>query len=87
MGPDEEKRLRQLLSMKQQLPEPDWNLFARTSKRFSRLSPEFHKIETQQKSQMKKPRIKQNAKTLTRRKERQGGQEMESRVSNGERKN
>lgn len=38
MGPDEEKQLRQLLSKKQQLPEPTWNLLARTTKRFSRLA-------------------------------------------------
>lgn len=36
MGPDEEKQLRQVLRMAHQLPEPDWNLFARTTKRFSR---------------------------------------------------
>ena len=36
MGPDEEKRLRQLLFKKRQLPEPDWNLFNRATKQFSR---------------------------------------------------
>lgn len=36
MGPDEEKRLRQLMRKSQQLPEPTWNLLARTTKRFSR---------------------------------------------------
>lgn len=36
MGPDEEKQLQQLLFKKRQLPEPSWNLFKRTSKRFSR---------------------------------------------------
>lgn len=36
MGPDDEKRLRALLFQKRQLPEPTWNLFARTTKRTSR---------------------------------------------------
>ena len=49
MSPDEDKKLRQLLRMSHQLPEPDWNLFNRTTKRWSRLRPEFHKMETQQK--------------------------------------
>lgn len=38
MGPDEEKRLRQLLFKSHQLPEPDWNLFTRATKRFSKES-------------------------------------------------
>ena len=43
MGPDEEKKLRQLLLQKRQLPEPDWNLFARTTKRFSRAAKKEEK--------------------------------------------
>lgn len=38
MSPDEEKQLRQLLRKSHQLPEPTWNLIARTTKRFSRLA-------------------------------------------------
>ena len=50
MGPDEDKQLRQLLRKSQQIPEPYWNLFARATKRFSRLRAQqiqFTKIETQ----------------------------------------
>ena len=36
MGPDEEKQLRQVLRMARQLPEPDWNLLKRATKRKSR---------------------------------------------------
>ncbi len=38
MSPDEEKKLRQLLIQKRQLPEPNWNLIARATKRQSRTS-------------------------------------------------
>ena len=37
MTTEDDKQLRQLLRSSQQLPEPDWNLFARTSKRWSRV--------------------------------------------------
>ena len=53
MGPDEEKKVRQLLRLSHQLPEPEWNLLARTTKRWSRARPEFHYIETQQKETAK----------------------------------
>jgi len=47
MGPDEDKKLRQLLLMKRKLPEPAWNLFARTTKRFSALREPQTRFETQ----------------------------------------
>lgn len=36
MGPDEEKRLRELLRKSHQLPEPNWNLLKKATRRFSR---------------------------------------------------
>jgi hypothetical protein len=45
---EDEKQLRQVLRMAHQLPEPDWNLFARVSKKYSKLRPEFHSLKTQQ---------------------------------------
>ena len=65
MGPDEEKRLRQILFKKQQLPEPAWNLFNRTTRRFSRA------IEQQE-----KPVSIIDDKTSKRYKKRQGGKEI-----------
>ena len=54
---EEEKQLRQLIRQSHQLPEPDWNLFARATKRFSRLRAQqipFKRIETQAAEQRKK---------------------------------
>ena len=39
MGPDDEKRLRQLLFKKRQLPQPEWDLLSRVSKRWGRMAP------------------------------------------------
>ena len=50
---EDDTQLRQVLRMAHQLPEPDWNLFARTTQRWSKFRPTFHRIETQQKQQMK----------------------------------
>ena len=36
MTTEDDARLRQLMRMSHELPEPSWNLFARTTKRFSR---------------------------------------------------
>lgn len=36
MSTEDDARVRQVLRMAQQLPEPDWNLFARATKKFSR---------------------------------------------------
>ena len=49
MGPDDEKRIRQLLVQKRKLPEPAWNLFARATKRFSQLAERQPSIEAQAK--------------------------------------
>lgn len=38
MSPEQEAQLRQLLRMSHKLPEPSWNLFNRTSRRFSRFA-------------------------------------------------
>ena len=54
MGPDEDKKLRQLLRMSKQLPEPDWNLFARTTKRFSSAAPSRMGIERQAREEIQK---------------------------------
>ncbi len=45
---EDEKQLRQLLRKARQLPEPDWNLFSRTTKRWSKLRPARLALETQQ---------------------------------------
>lgn len=47
MGPDEEKKLRQLLLLKRQLPEPDWNLINRATKRFGRFAERGPTMESQ----------------------------------------
>jgi hypothetical protein len=39
MSPEEKAQLRQLMRKSTQLPEPSWNLFARTTRRFSRAKP------------------------------------------------
>ena len=36
MGPDEEKRLRQIMIKERRLPDPAWNLIARATKKMSR---------------------------------------------------
>ena len=36
MSPEQEAQLRHLIRKSQQMPEPSWNLFQRTTKRFSR---------------------------------------------------
>ncbi len=59
MGPDEQKQLQQLLFTKRQLPEPAWNLFSRTTKRFSRGM-----------KQEEKPIVKPDGKTTKDRKKR-----------------
>ena len=39
MATEDEKQLRQLLRKAHQLPQPKWDLFARTSTRFSKFAP------------------------------------------------
>jgi hypothetical protein len=56
MSTEDEKQLRQVLRMAHQLPEPDWNLLARTSKRFSRAGQELKGIDVQK--MVGKPRRK-----------------------------
>jgi len=63
MTTEDDKKLRQLLRMSQELPEPDWNLLARVSKKWSKFRPEFHKIESQQKMSEKKASKKKDGKT------------------------
>lgn len=36
MGPDDEKKLRQLMLMKRQLPQPNWDLLRRVTRRKSK---------------------------------------------------
>ena len=63
-SPEQMAQLRQVMRKAHQLPEPDWNLFARTTRKWSRLRPEFHRIETQQKMQKKKDKKKKNDKVV-----------------------
>ena len=39
MSTEDDARLRQLMRMSHELPEPDWNLFKRATKRFSKFKP------------------------------------------------
>jgi len=59
MSPDEEKRIRQLLLMKRKLPQPDWDLFARTSRRWSVLRDPTQSIESQARIEQGKEIVRQ----------------------------
>ena len=47
MSPEQEAQLRQLLRTSHKLPEPSWNLFNRTSRRFSQLAERMPTIQSQ----------------------------------------
>ena len=53
MSTEEDARLRQVLRMARQLPDPDWNLFRRTTKKWSRLAPLASTVQEQQRRQRK----------------------------------
>ena len=42
MGPDDEKKLRQLMLQKRQLPQPNWDLLRRVTKRKSKAVAPFY---------------------------------------------
>ena len=52
-SPEDMAQLRQVVRKAHQLPEPDWNLFARTTKRWSRAAELIPSMIAQQKSQEK----------------------------------
>lgn len=53
MDPDTEKMLRQLLRKSHQLPEPNWNLLARTTTRFSRAGQVLQGIDIERSKKIK----------------------------------
>lgn len=44
---EDEKQLRQVVRMAHQLPQPDWDLFARTTKKWSKAGKELKGIDFQ----------------------------------------